>query len=207
VVRPSPANNHEAYAQRLTRLQGRWWKRLLDVQRPYRWYLRQLNLGFVLDVGCGIGRSLSNAGGHGVGVDVNPFAVGQCRAKGLEAFTAEEFKQTTWAKPASFDALLVAHVVEHMTFAEAVGLLRTYLPLLKPGGRVVLITPQERGFASDPTHIEPFDFKVLERLARECGIEVVKRESFPLPRLFGLVFPHNEFIVVGKLPTTTAVVT
>ena len=179
----------------------------MDVQRPYRWYLRRLNLGFVLDVGCGIGRSLSNAGGHGVGVDVNPFAVAACRAKGLEAYTAEEFSRTKWAKPGSFDALLLAHVVEHMSFEEAEALLNMYLPLLRPGGRVVLITPQERGFRSDPTHVEAFDFEALDRLSRACGIEVVTRESFPFPRMFGRVFPHNEFVVAGKLPAAVAAAT
>lgn len=196
---PLPSCDQAAYAQRLARLQGRWWKRLLDVQRPYRWYLKRLKLGFVLDIGCGIGRSLSNAGGHGVGVDVNPFAVSACRAKGLEAYTADEFTRTKWARPGSFDALLLAHVVEHMNFEQAEALLRTYLPLLRPGGRVVLITPQESGFRSDPTHVEPFAFEALERLSRACAIEVVNRESFPFPRLFGRVFPHNEFVVVGKL--------
>lgn len=197
-MRPSQPPDGEAYAARLANLEGRWWKRLLDVQRPYRWYLQRLDLGFVLDVGCGIGRSLRNAGGQGVGVDINLHAVKVCRQRGLDAYTDAEFAATKWAKPGTFDSLVAAHVVEHMRFDEARVLLATYLPFLKPGGNVVLIAPQERGFASDPTHIESFDFAALERLVQGLQIQIVKRESFPLPRLFGHVFPHNEFIVVGK---------
>ena len=47
-----------AYTDRQRSLEGAWWKRLLDVQRPYRWHVRRLRLGFVLDVGCGLGRNL-----------------------------------------------------------------------------------------------------------------------------------------------------
>jgi hypothetical protein len=41
-----------AYAGRLAHLSSVWWKRALDVQRPYRWHLEWLRLGRTLDVGC-----------------------------------------------------------------------------------------------------------------------------------------------------------
>ena len=41
----------EAYAARLDSLESARWKRWLNVQAPYRWNLRRLRLGFVLDVG------------------------------------------------------------------------------------------------------------------------------------------------------------
>ena len=197
--RPSSVTD-AAYVERLARLQGRWWKRLLDVQRPYRWYLRRLKLGCVLDVGCGIGRSLRNAGGVGVGVDTNPAAVAACKAAGLTAYTDEEFFASTWAQQGRFDALLLSHVVEHMSFQQACQLLSRYLPFVRPSGKVVIITPQERGFGSDPTHIEPFDFESLERLMGGSGVQRLYRASFPLPRVFGRLFTHNEFIAVGETP-------
>src|SRR5688572_3247513 len=147
-----------AYTERLER--AAWWKRLLDVQRPYRWHLRWLELGFVLDVGCGVGRNLVNLGGRaaGVGVDHNPASVAAARRRGLEAFTPDELRTSPYAFPGRFDALLLAHVAEHMHEAEAAALLREYLDLVRPGGRVVVITPQEAGHASDPTHVELMDF-------------------------------------------------
>ena len=75
------------YADRLSRLSGVWWKRVFDVQRPYRWNLRRLKLGKTLDVGCGIGRNLINLGPTSVGVDHNPHSVAIAKKKGLSAYT------------------------------------------------------------------------------------------------------------------------
>ena len=71
-----------AYADRLERLETVWWKRALDVQRPYRWNLRRLDPGFTLDIGCGLGRNLSHLDGNGVGVDHNPDSVAIARSRG-----------------------------------------------------------------------------------------------------------------------------
>src|SRR5215217_1299561 len=141
------------YTDRLQRLSGAGWKRALNVQAPYRWNIRRLDLGFTLDVGCGIGRNLSPLDGNGVGVDPNATSIEACRAAGLTAFTTEEFYKSEYAKPDRFDSLLSAHVVEHVTAEQAVEIFTPYLPFVKSGGAVVFITPQERGFNSDATHI------------------------------------------------------
>ena len=189
------------YAERLARLETVWWKRLLDVQRPYRAHLRRLRLGFVLDVGCGIGRNLLHLGaGGGVGVDHNPHAVAMARARGVEAYTVGEFAASPHARASTFDALLLSHVAEHMTRADAVALLADYGRWLKPGARVVLITPQELGFRSDPTHVHLVDFAEGAAIMREAGLALREQYSFPLPRAFGRSFRHNEFVTIGALP-------
>jgi SAM-dependent methyltransferase len=190
-----------AYTERLERLSGARWKRWLDVQAPYRWNLRRLRLGRTLEVGCGVGRCLAHLAGQAVGVDHNPASVAVARRRGLEAFTPEEFLASPHAKPGGFDALLLSHVVEHMEEAEALDLVRRYLPLLRPGGKVALITPQERGYASDATHMRFVDLAGLERFTAALGLEVVRRASFPLPRVFGKVFTHNEFVLVARKPS------
>lgn len=189
-----------AYAERLLRLERRWWKRALDVQRPYRWYLQRMNLGFVLDIGCGIGRSLANSGGNGVGVDVNAKAVDLTRQRGFTAYLPDGFFASVHARPGLFDTLLLAHVVEHMSLVAAQALMTRYLPFIKSGGRVVVIAPQEAGHASDPTHQTFFDFRDIERLMQCQGIAAQHKTSFPFPRAFGRVFRHNEFVVVGRIP-------
>ena len=98
----------------------------------------------------------------------------------------------------SFDGLLVAHVSEHMRPEEARALLTTYLPYLRPGGRVFLICPQERGFASDPTHTVFVDQAALAALAEELGLRTERQFSFPLPRRAGKLFTYNEFVTVAR---------
>jgi SAM-dependent methyltransferase len=190
----------DAYTDRLSERGGIWWKRLLDVQAPYRWNLRRLQLGFTLDIGCGIGRNLLHLSGNGVGVDHNPRSVDAARARGCTAYTAEAFRRSAHARPASFDALLLAHVVEHMRSPEAGALVGEYLEFLRPGGKVVLIAPQEAGFRSDPSHVEFMDFEKLHQILTGQQLSLLHSYSFPFPRAAGLVFAHNEFVVVGRKP-------
>jgi len=188
------------YAARLERAALSRWRRWLNVQAPYRWNLRRLALGRTLEVGCGVGRNLRHLGSGAVGIDPNAKAVQFARKAGLVAFVPEEFRRWESARPESFDSLLFAHVLEHMRSNAAVRLVREHLPYLAHGGRVVIITPQERGFASDETHVEFMDFAQIERILCESGLEPLRSFSFPLPRPFGRIFTHNEFVGIGRLP-------
>jgi 2-polyprenyl-3-methyl-5-hydroxy-6-metoxy-1,4-benzoquinol methylase len=196
-----PDTRDPEYTRRLHRLDSRWWKRVFDVQAPYRRYLRRLDLGLTLDLGCGVGRNLRNLNGRGVGVDHNPDSISLARGDGFVAYTPDEFKASEHGQPARFESLLVAHVLEHMPRAEAVDLVRSYLEYIRPGGRVVMITPQERGFRSDPTHVEFVDFAALAEITRSLELEPVLRGSFPFPRAVGRVFPYNEFVAVVRHTT------
>lgn len=188
------------YTRRLTVLSGARWKTWLDVQRPYRWSIRRLNLGRVLDLGCGIGRNLAHLEGNGIGIDHNPTSVAAVRAQGLVAYTPEEFLAGPHAHPGAFDSLLLAHVVEHVSHGTALTLLRSHLRYVRPGGRVVLICPQERGWASDDTHVRFVDAEALAQLCAEVGLTVERSSSFPFPRWAGRAFTYNEFVVVARLP-------
>lgn len=191
-----------AYTDRLVRLEAPWWKRVLDVQAPYRWNVRRLfGDREVLDIGCGIGRNLGHLAPRGVGVDHNEHSVGLCRERGLTAFTSDEFAGTEYAQPGRFGGLLAAHLIEHLPRAEAVRILAGYLDYLAPGGLAVFICPQERGYTTDSTHVEFTDFDGLADVAGQLGLTVTRRLSFPLPRAAGKVFPYNEFVLVARKPS------
>ena len=115
-----PATSGADYTARLSSLGGQWWKRALDVQAPYRWNLRRLELDFTLDIGCGLGRNLRHLEGQGVGIDHNRTSIDHARAAGLEAYLPEEFELTEFNRPGSFDSILLAHVVEHLTEEELI---------------------------------------------------------------------------------------
>jgi SAM-dependent methyltransferase len=187
------------YADQLAARQGAGWKRYAP--NPYRWLLRHLNLGRVLEIGCGNGRLLGYLDGHGVGIDNDPRAIELAHANGYAAYVA--------AKPAElphnigqFDSLLCAHVLEHLDTDGQAELLEPWLPLVKPGGRIVLICPQERGYATDVTHRTFTDIADLEGIALRLGATVKRSRSFPLPRAAGRFFAYNESVVVGAVGTS-----
>jgi predicted SAM-dependent methyltransferase len=134
-------------------------------------------------------------------LDHNPFSVEAARNRGLRAFLPDDFRNSAFAKPGAFDSLLLSHVLEHMTANQALALLGDYLPFVKRGGQVILITPQERGFRSDPTHVQFFDFEGLKGLQSHGGLKEEKAFSFPFPRCCGKVFKYNEFVVTGRKAT------
>ena len=117
----------------------------------------------------------------------------------MTAFSTEEF----FADPpeGGFTGMLAAHLVEHLPPNGAAEVLRPYLPFLAPATRVVLICPQERGYASDAhDHTVFFDFARLRSLCEELGLTVQRELSFPFPRFAGRVFTYNEFVTVAEMP-------
>lgn len=193
------STEEEWYADRLRQRQRKWWKRILPVQAPYQWNLRRQRLGRTLDVGCGIGRNLGKLPEGSLGIDHNLEAVAYARACGFDAVTVDEFA-TQPPAPESFDALLIAHVIEHMDAGAAEELVRFYLQFVKPGGKVFMICPQERGYASDPTHVRWTTGEDLVALARAVGLLPGRPRSFPFPAALGKAFIYNEFTLLAVKP-------
>jgi 2-polyprenyl-3-methyl-5-hydroxy-6-metoxy-1,4-benzoquinol methylase len=185
------------YTDILLRKQMIWWKRLIDVQAPYRWNLQRLKLGYTLEIGCGIGRNLLHLKNQGIGIDHNLSSIEIAKKQGLKAFAPNEFLVSDFNIPEHYDSLLLAHVAEHMTQHEVVSLLREYIPLLKPEGRLIMITPQEAGYKSDLTHVEFMDFPKLANINIQLGLNIIQEYSFPFPRFAGRFFTYNEFVSVS----------
>lgn len=150
--------------------------------------------------GCGIGRNLASLGRDAVGVDHNPTSVAEACRRGFTALTVEQWQHSGLRVPGAFDALLLAHVIEHVDELTGDALVQDYLPFLRPGATVMLICPQERGYASDATHVRFVDLDDLAALATRAGLVVAKRFSFPFPRALGRAFVYNEFCLVARTP-------
>jgi SAM-dependent methyltransferase len=142
----------------------------------------------VLDVGCGEGvflALLKDAGRVGIGVDRSPADIARARARGLEvveqdalAFIAEHRE--------SFDGVFCAHLIEHLTPSDAVELIEGFRAALKPGGRLVLITPEVRDlevlterFWLDLTHVRPYPQALLNALLPALGFDVIESGNDP----------------------------
>ena len=156
-----------------------------------------MDLGRTLDVGCGVGRNLENLDGSGVGVDHNADAVASCRARGFVAYTTEEFAASEDAAT-EFDALLFAHVLEHMPSAEATAL-GSFVSAVRPSARQGGV--HHAAGARLPVRLDARRSSWISMrssaIASECDLSVVRRRSFPFPRPVGRVFTYNEFVVVA----------
>ena len=165
----------------------------------YKQHIKRLVRGRVLDVGCGIGANLRYLDNGSVGVDHNVHSVELAVQADLDAQTPDAFHGQSDKYAGTFDTILCAHVMEHMDRESGVKLLEEYLPYLRANARVVLITPQETGYATDPTHVRLVDFEAGRDLLEAAGLKVKTTFSFPLPRRFGPKLSANEFIAVGEL--------
>lgn len=108
----------------------------------------------VLDIGCGQGGNFSileKANCEINGVDVNAEQVRALQAQGREVYTIDALPDRT------YDVLLMSHVIEHMEPDKLVPFMNLYLKRLRPGGKLVVLTPVpgER-FWHDSTHVRPY---------------------------------------------------
>jgi 2-polyprenyl-3-methyl-5-hydroxy-6-metoxy-1,4-benzoquinol methylase len=136
--------------------------------------------GRLLDVGCGNGDVLARmcrSGWSGEGVDTDPEAVANARTR--HGLTVHLGRLEDLRFPGeTFDAITMKHVIEHVH--DPVGLVRESLRILKPGGRIVLVTPNVNGlghrwFGEDwrglepPRHLRLFSPSALRMCAVQAG--------------------------------------
>jgi methionine biosynthesis protein MetW len=144
----------------------------------------------VLDVGCGAGRFLRilrDRGHQAVGVEISPSAVEAARATGVDARVANaetgEGLDELW-ECGRFDAITLLDVLEHTFDPSAV--LRSLVPLLEPGGAILISVPNVGNigsrvtvalgrFPSEPSgiwdsgHIRWFTHKNLRQYLERAG--------------------------------------
>ncbi len=178
---------------------------LRKLRRLYRWVLRKLGVmsardrllgmflggvppGTLLEVGCGNGLRLGQLARDGwqvTGQDVDPSAAEHALARHGVSVRVGPLADLG-LPPATFDCILMNHVVEHLH--DPVAVLRECHRLLKSGGRLVVITPNMASlgqalFGADwrglepPRHIHIFSPTSLLSLARRSGFATVEAFS------------------------------
>jgi len=138
----------------------------------------------VLDLGCGRGewlRLLRSKGIEAQGVDRNRLFVEDCRSAGLEVFEADVLAHLRGLPSDSLNVVTSFHLVEHLPFAVLIKLLDEIERTLKPGGLIILETPNPENFMvgsctfyTDPTHRNPIPSQTLEFLLEARGFADVK---------------------------------
>lgn len=147
--------------------------------RAHVMYLPYVPDGKVLDVGCGNGqtlRNLSAKGWEGFGIETDEEAAGQARRNGanVDCVNISELAE------GEFDAIVLNHVIEHIP--EPRSCAQEILARLKPGGRLVIVTPNRsslllklfagawRGLEA-PRHLFIYSRSALINLLSDEGFE------------------------------------
>ncbi|MFQ6058237.1 MAG: class I SAM-dependent methyltransferase [Anaerolineae bacterium] len=110
----------------------------------------------VVDLGCGEGdfvAMLVEQGIAAIGVDRDPESCAGARSRGLDVICQDVFTYLEGLPQESIDGIFSAHLVEHLHYEEVLRLLRLAHRALKPGGCIVLTTPNVCGLFA---HLEMF---------------------------------------------------
>lgn len=140
--------------------------------------------GRLLDVGCGSGAFLLHMRELGwtvFGVDADASAVRLARAAIGENAVRVGGVDEAPCEAGSVDAVTLSHVIEHLLDPEES--LRECHRLLRPGGWLVVATPNARSLGSahfgsawrgwePPRHIQLYDSETLQRVAERTGFRV-----------------------------------
>ncbi len=161
---------------------ARWLPRYVESLRFARCYLPFVPGGLVLDVGCGAGNQLEllqRAGWRTMGVDFDERAVAVARSRGLDVVVGD--LGSAGFPKGHFDAVTMIHVIEHVPdpFETLVGA----RGILKPGGRLLVITPNARSWGhrrfghswrglEPPRHLQIFTTPSLVSLCEAAGFHI-----------------------------------
>lgn len=110
----------------------------------------------VVDLGCGGGDFVELLLGNGIdsiGVDSDPIAVASMKERGLPVVQQDALAHLETLEPERIDGIFAAHLVEHLPYDQVYALLEAAYRALKPGGVIVLATPDPRSLVA---HLEMF---------------------------------------------------
>jgi len=138
----------------------------------------------VLDIGCGSGGAmvlLSKLGWETVGVEFDRKAADVGRAKGLTIHDGDVADQHF--DDSSFDAVVLSHVIEHLP--EPGRTLAECHRILKPGGTLVMLTPNADGLShrlyganwralEPPRHLHIFTAEAMTSVVSNAGFAHVE---------------------------------
>ena len=139
--------------------------------------------GPVVDVGCGRGELLQALAARGtsvVGVEPNPAMAAQARDRGVEVHEVLGAAYLRGVDDDSLQAVVAFHVAEHLQVDDLIELMELAAAKLRPGGVLVLETPNpvafwtlHNSYVLDPTHVWPLHPELLRFLAEGAGFKEV----------------------------------
>ncbi len=137
-----------------------------------------------LDLGCGRGEWLEILQMEGIeplGVDMDEGMLDACRALKLPTIQGDGIAYLAGLPDESLAVVSAFHLVEHITFSQLQQLVAEALRTLKPGGFLIMETPNPENievgtsnFYLDPTHQQPIPHQLLSFLPEHQGFARTK---------------------------------
>jgi 2-polyprenyl-3-methyl-5-hydroxy-6-metoxy-1,4-benzoquinol methylase len=142
----------------------------------------------LLDVGCGSGERLQKMRDMGwsvSGIDFDETAVRKAKARGLDVSCGTI--PGIWFPPETFDVVTMGHVIEHVP--DPIAMLKECNRILRPGGRVVLSTPNSSSWGhklfkknwrglEPPRHLHLFSTSSIKQTLRRAGFARISVRNF-----------------------------
>ena len=159
----------------------------VNLKHKYKLATNGLNVGKLLDIGCGVGDFLHTAEMHGwecTGVEPSEVAkaIAQQRMNG-KIISSEDLESIP---DGYFDLITMWHVLEHVDDLKwQVAQLRR---LIKPEGRIVIALPNYKSYDGQyykelwaaydvPRHLNHFNKTTLTKIFKTSGLELIKMDK------------------------------
>lgn len=161
----------------------------------------------LLEIGCGSGEFLSfmrRRGWKVTGIEPSTAAAACASRLGTKVFfgTLNDFVASPDGRHSRFDVIVLSHVLEHLP--DPIGLLRTIRHLLRPGGMMILMAPNERNplqraaehlvrrkrwWVAVPDHLYYWSHSALATFVSRHGFRIMHKTTD---------FPMELFILFGE---------